>query len=75
MSTSSIRQLSEVVSYQDVQAALETFDDDFGQMMEDSAWLHTSYVDPSTDISDGRYVSAIVCDKWSYVITPEDLAR
>ena len=75
MSTSSIHQLTAVVSYQDVQAALETFDNDFGQMVEDSACLHTSYVDLSADISDGRYVSAVVSDKWSSVITPEVLAH
>jgi len=61
------------VFYQDVQAALETFDDDFGQMVEDSACLHTFYVDPSADIC--RYVSAVVSDKRSSVITPEVLAH
>ena len=75
MLTSSIHQLSAVVSYQDVQAALETFDNDFGQMVEDSACLHTSYIDPSADTSDCRYVSTVVSDKWSSVITPEVLAR
>ena len=74
MLTGSICQLSAVVSYMDVKTALETFDDDFGQMVENTVRLHPSYVDPSANVSNGRYISAIASNKRTPVITPEVLA-